>query len=55
MLEVLFMRGTQTIVISRNVNAVPRVGDFIAVEGVKVVVKEVVWHLDHATWVEVQI
>lgn len=55
MLEIFYMRGTQTISISRNANAVPRMGDFIAVDGVKVAVKEVIWHLDHATWVEVQI
>ena len=55
MLEVFFMKGTQTLVVSRNISAVPRMGDFIAVAGVKVAVKEVIWHLDHTTWVEVQI
>lgn len=55
MLEVLIMRGTQTIIISRNVSAVPRVGDSLVIEGIKVAVKEVIWHLDHSTWVEIQI
>ncbi len=55
MMEIFFMRGTQIIVITRNTSAIPRMGDFIAVDGVKVAVKEVIWHLDHETWVEVQI
>lgn len=55
MLEIFFMRGTQVIGISRNISATPRMGDFIVVDGVKVAVKEVIWHLDHTTWVEVQI
>lgn len=55
MLEILFMRGTQTVVISRNASAAPRKGDFVVISDVKVVVKEVIWHLDHTTWVEVQI
>jgi hypothetical protein len=55
MIEMFFMRGTAVITISRNVTAVPRLGDFVVISGVKVAVKEVIWHLDHATWVEVQI
>lgn len=55
MLEIFFMRGTQVLVVSRNISAIPRIGDFVAVDNVKVAVKEVIWHLDHSTWVEVQI
>ena len=55
MIEMFFMRGNTTITISRNVTAIPRLGDFIVIGDVKVTVKEVVWHLDHTTWVEVQI
>lgn len=55
MLEIVFVRGTQVIAVSRNISAIPRIGDFVAVDNVKVAVKEVIWHLDHSTWVEVQI
>lgn len=55
MLEIFYMRGTRIIGITHNTNAVPRVGDFVTTDDVKVAVKEVIWHLDHSTWVEVQI
>ena len=55
MVDIFFMRGTQIIVITRNTSVIPRMGDFIEVDRIKVAVKEVIWHLDHETWVEVQI
>jgi len=54
-MEMLIMRKDKVIIISRNVVAVPRIGDSIVSEGVKVKVLDVIWHLDHATWVEIQV
>lgn len=55
MLDIIYMSGTKIIFTTLNATVVPRVGDFIAAGNVKVVVKEVIWHMDNKTWVEVQI
>ena len=54
-MELYFMRGSKLMAVTHNANAVPRVGDMIAGDNVKVQVKEVIWHLEHTTWVEIQI
>ena len=54
-MEMLFMRKDKVITISRNVFAVPHIGDSVVIDGIKVKVLDVIWHLDHSTWVEVQI
>ena len=55
MLEIFFMRGTQILAICRNISTVPSMGDVVAIGKDKGAVKEIIWHLDHETWVEVQI
>jgi hypothetical protein len=54
-MEMLFMRKDKVIIISRNVFAVPHIGDSVVIDGIKVKVLDVIWHLDHSTWVEIQI
>ena len=41
--------------ISTNMNVVPRVGDKIKINDCICRVKEVIWHLENNTWVEVLI
>lgn len=53
-MDIFFMRGTKLLGKTNGV-VVPRVGDFIAAGDIKVVVKEVVWHLDNTIWVEIQV
>ena len=54
-MEILIMRGTTTIIICHNMLAVPRIGDTIETSGVKLKVKDVTWHINATTWVEVQV
>lgn len=54
-MEMLIMRKDKVIIISRNVTAVPKIGDSIAAADAKVKVLDVIWHLDNNTWVEIQI
>jgi hypothetical protein len=54
-MDVLIMRGTDILIVSSNATAIPRVGDKIAANGVNITIKDVIWHLDNKTWVEIQI
>lgn len=54
-MELYFMRGSKLIAVTHNAIAVPRVGDMIAADNCKVPIKEVIWHLDNTTWVEIQV
>lgn len=54
-MEILVMRGTTTFFVCHNSVAVPRIGDTIESSGVRVKVKDVIWHIEHRTWVEVQV
>ena len=54
-MEVLIMRGAHTFIVCHNATAIPRIGDTIAADGVKVKVKDVIWHMDRTTWVEIQV
>lgn len=54
-MEMFIMRGTTTIIICHNTLAVPRIGETIESNGVRVKVKDVIWHIDNRTWVEIQV
>lgn len=54
-MEMLIMRGTHIFIVSSSTTAIPRVGDKIATDGVNITIKDVIWHMDNKTWVEIQI
>jgi hypothetical protein len=55
MMEMFIMRDTTVFFACHNIAAIPRIGDTITSGNVKVKVKDVIWHIDHTTWVEVQV
>ena len=55
MVEMLVMRDTTIFFVCHNTAAIPRIGDTIMSGDVKIKVKDVIWHIDHRTWVEVQV
>ena len=55
-MEILIMRGDKLFAVTHFASAIPRNGDTMLMDGVKVKVKEVIWHVEETrTWVEVQI
>lgn len=54
-MEMLIMRGATTIILCHNTLAVPRIGETIEASGVKLKIKDVIWHINTTTWVEVQV
>lgn len=54
-MEMLIMRNTTIFFVCHNVTAIPRIGDTITSGDVKVKVKDVIWHIDDTTWVEIQV
>ena len=54
-INLFYMNGNEIWANTSNASAVPRVGDFVVMNGLKAVVKEVVWHLENQTWVEIQV
>lgn len=54
-MDMLIMRGTQTFYVCHNSTAIPRIGDTIQADGIRVKVKDVIWHIDNKTWVEIQV
>lgn len=55
MVEILYVQNGKLIVRSSGYSVVPRIGDKVKIDGCIVKVKDVVWHVDDITWVEVQI
>lgn len=56
-MEVHIMNGITTLAIGYNYYSVPRIGDALNLNGYKVnvKVKDVIWHIDTKTWVEIQV
>ena len=54
-MDIIYMQKEKIIIISRNQIAVPRIGDHIVMDNIKVKVLDVIWHLGNITWVEIQI
>lgn len=54
-MEMFIMRDVTIFFACHNVTAVPRIGDTIHADGVKVKVRDVIWHIENKTWVEVQV
>lgn len=55
-MEMLIMRDTQILIVSRNVITIPRIGETLEMDNVRFKVKDVIWHLEtNRTWFEVQV
>lgn len=54
-MEMFIMRDTTIFIVTHSATAIPRIGDTIMSDGVKVKVKDVIWHIENRTWVEIQI
>ena len=55
-MELFITYHGQTMSIIHNATLAPRKGDTIlATTGISFNVKEVVWHIDNRTWVEIQV
>lgn len=54
-IDILYMNGSQIWARTQNATVVPRTGDLVVMNNIKVKVKEVIWHIENPAWVEVQI
>lgn len=54
-MEVIIMRNTTQLAVGKNYMAVPRIGETLEMRGTKVKVKDVIWHIENTTWVEIQV
>lgn len=54
-MEILIMRDTTTFFVCHNMTSVPRIGDTIQSGDIRVKVRNVIWHIENRTWVEVQV
>ena len=55
MVEMLVMRDATVLFVCHNTAAIPRIGDIIQSGNVRIKVKDVVWHIENRTWVEIQV
>ena len=54
-IDIFYMNGSRIWARTQNATCVPKAGDFIAINNIKYIVKEVIWHIENPAWVEVQI
>lgn len=55
-MDIMYMRGTSAIAVTRLATVIPRVGDKVQIGDRKLEIAEIIWHVgDHHTWIEVQI
>ena len=52
-MNIHYTQNGSLVAITTNANAVPRVGDKIKMQGFIFRVKEIIWHIENNTWVEV--
>ena len=53
MTTIRYVQNGNLLVVSNNVNIVPRIGDKVEISKFIYRVKDVIWHLDANTWIEV--
>lgn len=53
--SIFYMNGSHIWAETQNATIIPRVGEYALMNGLKVVIKEVIWHLENPMWVEIQV
>ncbi len=55
-LDIFYKYGAHTMAQTINAVVVPRTGDFVVMNNLKHVIKEVIWHLNNGpSWIEIQV
>lgn len=52
---IVFVRKNQVIAVSKNAIAVPRIGETVVIDDIRLKVFDVIWHFDKETWVEIHV